>query len=95
MSSQSASVVVFNNDSSEILLLLREDMRVWTIPEGGSDPDETPEQTALRETFEETGIHVEIIDKLGEHFRPNMPRGENLAHAFIARFQEGDLNNAG
>ena len=80
---------------TEVLLLLREDVRIWTVPEGGSEPGETPEQTALRETLEETGAHVEVVDKLGTYFRPNMPNGENLAHAFITKFQEGNLADAG
>jgi 8-oxo-dGTP diphosphatase len=30
----------------------------WTLPAGYIEWDETPEQAAVRETFEETGLHV-------------------------------------
>lgn len=30
----------------------------WTLPGGGMEPGEQPEQTMVREVFEETGFHV-------------------------------------
>ena len=42
---------------------------VWTFPKGRPEPDESPEQTALREVLEETGVHGEIIAKLHGSFR--------------------------
>lgn len=47
-------------------VLLREpanhyDGYVWTFAKGRPDPGETPEQTALREVFEETGLRANII----------------------------------
>lgn len=33
----------------------------WNLPGGVSNPDEKPEQTALREALEETGLHVKNI----------------------------------
>ena len=50
-------------------ILLREpkkhfDDYVWTFPKGRQKPDETPEKTALREVFEETGIKAEIRKQL-------------------------------
>lgn len=36
----------------------------WTFPKGGQDAGETPQQTALREVREETGLHCTIIGKL-------------------------------
>lgn len=42
---------------------------VWTFPKGRPEPDESPEQTALREVLEETGVHGEIIAKLQGSFR--------------------------
>ena len=35
---------------------------VWTFPKGRIDPGETPEETAIREVYEESGYHAEIID---------------------------------
>lgn len=55
--------VVFDEQGN---ILIREprnhyDGYVWTFPKGRPDPDETPEQTALRETLEETGAAAQIL----------------------------------
>ncbi|WP_153117681.1 NUDIX domain-containing protein [Rhodocyclus tenuis] len=34
---------------------------VWSFAKGRPDPGETPEQTALRETREETGVEATIV----------------------------------
>ena len=39
---------------------------VSSLPKGGGAPDETPEQTALREVREETGIEARARGELGE-----------------------------
>jgi len=36
----------------------------WALPGGYAKPGETPEQTARRETFEETGLRVRAVQKL-------------------------------
>jgi 8-oxo-dGTP pyrophosphatase MutT (NUDIX family) len=55
--------VVFDDDGR---VLLREptnhfDNYVWTFAKGAPDGDETPQQTALREVREETGVEAEIV----------------------------------
>lgn len=41
---------------------------VWTFPKGRPNPDETPEQTAIREVAEETGVTAEILAEVpGSH----------------------------
>lgn len=50
-------------------ILLREpsnhfDGYVWTFPKGRPSPGETPEQTALRETQEETGVLAEVVAEI-------------------------------
>jgi 8-oxo-dGTP pyrophosphatase MutT (NUDIX family) len=39
---------------------------VWALPKGNLDPGEKPEATALREVFEETGVHGHLVEKLGD-----------------------------
>lgn len=56
---------LITNPKGEILLMFRR--RKWDLPKGKMDAGETPEETALREVTEETGlfnIHIEkkLID---------------------------------
>ncbi|GLV60438.1 hypothetical protein KDH_72570 [Dictyobacter sp. S3.2.2.5] len=54
-----AAAVVLRNENSEILLVLhrwREGCESWILPGGGLNPGEQPEEAALRELFEETGL---------------------------------------
>ena len=39
---------------------------VWALPKGNLDPGEKPEETALREVWEETGVRGRLIEKLGD-----------------------------
>ena len=40
---------------------------LWSLPGGGMEPGEQADETALRETLEETGYNVAIEDILGVH----------------------------
>ena len=42
--------------------------QVWTFAKGGPNPGETPEETALREVLEETGVRASIVEKLPGSF---------------------------
>jgi len=64
------SCCVVINEKEEVLLVLREDFRIWTLPGGGLEPDETWEQAAVRETLEETGYEGIIKQYVGEYWRP-------------------------
>ena len=58
-----ANVILVKN--GKILLLLRVDgwkPNHWGPPGGGADKGETPEQAAVRETFEESGLRVKSGD---------------------------------
>ena len=85
MQTKGSSCVVIN-EKEEVLLILREDFRIWALPGGGVEPDETPEQAAVRETLEETGYLVEILQYIGEYWRPQMSHGKgDLRHVFLAQ----------
>lgn len=80
------SCCVVLNEKKEILLVLREDFRIWTLPGGGLEPDETWEQAAVRETLEETGYEVEIKQYVGEYWRPQLSHGQgDIMRVFLAR----------
>jgi 8-oxo-dGTP pyrophosphatase MutT (NUDIX family) len=38
----------------------------WALPKGNLDEGEKPAETALREVWEETGVHGRLVDKLGD-----------------------------
>ena len=64
----SAGGVVINTDRTKVALIGRLDRRgrlLWSLPKGHIEEGETPEQTAVREVAEETGILGEIIRPLG------------------------------
>ena len=65
-----ASVFIINPENKKILLIKHKKNRRWTQPGGHIEYDETPEEAALREAYEETGLRVKL---LGEHF----PREED------------------
>lgn len=54
------------NGSIRVLLAHRPRYDDWSLPKGKADPGETPEETALREVEEETGVRCRIIAPLGE-----------------------------
>ena len=65
----SANVVVVNDDGA-ILLIRRSDNDNWALPGGGMNLGESLPQTAVRETAEETGIHVEVTGLVGIYTDP-------------------------
>lgn len=38
----------------------------WELPGGKADPGETPEQTVVRELWEEVGVRCEVVGTLGD-----------------------------
>jgi ADP-ribose pyrophosphatase YjhB (NUDIX family) len=51
-----AAGVVITNAKGQLLLFKRSESGVWSIPGGHMDIGESLEETAIRETFEETGL---------------------------------------
>ena len=39
---------------------------VWALPKGNLDEGESPAETAVREVWEETGVHGRLVEKLGD-----------------------------
>jgi 8-oxo-dGTP pyrophosphatase MutT (NUDIX family) len=51
--------------NNEILLVHQRDGNVWSTPGGSIEPDESPVDAVVRETWEETGLVVQPIGLLG------------------------------
>ncbi|ENQ3106118.1 NUDIX hydrolase [Bacillus cereus] len=57
------------NDNNEVLMVLQgkpEEEKLWSVPSGGLENGETLEECCIREVWEETGYHVEVIEKVHE-----------------------------
>ena len=59
------------DDQRRILLIQRTDNGLWALPGGAQEFGEYIAETAVRETIEETGVTVEVIDIVGIYTNPN------------------------
>lgn len=79
------SAAVAIHDSERGLLLCRHaDKDIWVTPGGLIEPGEHPADAAVRETWEETGLNVEINGILGVYGGPDLivdyPNGDQAAY---------------
>jgi ADP-ribose pyrophosphatase YjhB (NUDIX family) len=95
------SVIVM--DAQQRVLLVRHvEGNLWTTPGGMIEPLEVPADAAVRETWEETGLHVELTRILavvgGPLFRARYGNGDEIAFVstvFLARVLGGTLRPDG
>ena len=62
---------------------------VWEFPGGKCEPGETPQECVVRETEEETGLIVEIVEACGS-VRHHYPHGFVELHYFECRTVDPD-----
>lgn len=55
------TVYIFDPEKKHTLLLHHKKLNKWIPPGGHLDANELPEEAALREVFEETGLRVELM----------------------------------
>ena len=78
-----AEAAIFEGEG-RILLVRRSDDGLWCLPCGWVDPNESPEEGAVRETREETGLEVRARQLVGVFTRkPNMGHGPHSAIAVV------------
>jgi 8-oxo-dGTP diphosphatase len=66
---RAAGGIVHRRDPSgewQVLLVHRPRYDDWSLPKGKADRGERPEETALREVEEETGLRCRLGDEVGE-----------------------------
>ena len=67
----------------------------WCIPKGHLEQNETSEQAALREVFEETGLEAQIIASLGEvnyQFIQDGAKISKTVHVYLMQQTGGKLS---
>jgi len=82
------------HDQQEIIVLHRRAPVLWALPKGTPDSGETIEETALRETREETGLEVEIeapLSSIRYFFVRGTTRFHKTVHFFLMRPVGGAL----
>ena len=52
------------NEEKEVLLVKNRDIQQWSLPSGGLEDGETPEQCCRREVLEETGYRISVDQRL-------------------------------
>jgi 8-oxo-dGTP pyrophosphatase MutT (NUDIX family) len=87
-------VVVRQGDRFEVCLINPAGRKVWGLPKGGVEPGETPEQAALREVAEETGLSGVVESELGSIDYSFYPRDRGgrihkTVHYFLVRATGG------
>jgi 8-oxo-dGTP pyrophosphatase MutT (NUDIX family) len=67
----------------------------WCIPKGHLEGNETSEQAALREVFEETGLEAKVITSLGEvnyQFIQDGAKISKTVHVYLMQQTGGELS---
>ena len=80
---------------TEVALVHRLKPALWALPKGTPQAGETLEETALRETREETGLEVEIeqpVSSIRYFFVRGRTRFAKTVHFFLMRPLGGDLS---
>lgn len=92
------SNVIIRNDKGEILLHHRVDRDWWGLPGGAMELNETTEETAIRETFEEVGLVLKDLELFGvysgKEFYYKYPDGNevhNVTISYLCSNYTGDI----
>lgn len=70
----------------------------WALPKGLTNKGEVPEETALREVREETGLEGRLIDKLGDieywYFsKEDQTKYHKFVHFYLIEYERGSIND--
>ena len=60
-----SAAVVLHDEHGRVLMGLHSDRNIWVLPGGLIEPGEIPADGAVRETWEETGLLIDVTEILG------------------------------
>lgn len=96
----SAGGVIYrwNNSVPEIAVIIHSQGKIKSLPKGEIGENETPEETAIREVREETGLTGKIIEKIDNinywfYSKEDNAKVHKYVHYFLMEFVEGDIND--
>jgi len=96
----SSGGVIFRKSGSriEVALIMSRGKKTWSLPKGLIDKNETPEATALREVREESGLHGEIVEKIGHisywySLDEERVKVNKTVHFFLLNYIDGDTRD--
>ena len=70
--------IILNNQDGKLLWARRIGQEAWQFPQGGIQPNESPEDAMYRELREEVGLepcHVSILGRTNDWLRYRLPKG--------------------
>ena len=88
------AVGVFVQKAGEVLLVQRgvlPQIGKWSVPAGYVDRGEDPKETAVREVYEETNLHVQIERLVDVFHNPNSGGSASIFILYQAALLGGDL----
>ena len=81
------ATVLILNEQNELLMLLRTDNGCWGVPGGAMEPGERLEDTAIRETLEETSLQIEELSLFHVFSGPELfyqyPNGDEVYNVSV------------
>lgn len=84
------TVVVRRTDEGlQAALIHRPHRSDWSLPKGKLEPDESFEEAAVRETVEETGLTVRLIELLGTSEYEHRSGNVKVVAFYLAEFESG------
>jgi 8-oxo-dGTP pyrophosphatase MutT (NUDIX family) len=97
-----SAAIVIKDELGRVLFGLHSDKQIWVVPGGLVEPGELPADAAVRETYEETGLEVEVTGLLGVFGGPDLvihyPNGDVASYVgtiFRGRVIGGELKPDG
>lgn len=89
----SAGGVVFRREPELQVLMILDGYGRWTFPKGGVEPGESPEQAAVREIEEETGIKGVVSGEIGQtryvYHHPRKGRVHKTVTFYLVSYRGG------